>query len=91
MLINLAVNADNQVKVAAESGISAVVTSMEGHSADAKVQEAACGALRNLASNANNQVKVAAEGGVGAIVTSLQRHPTHAKIHGRSKRQAPES
>jgi uncharacterized protein YwbE len=76
----LTVNTDNQVKVAAEGGVSAVVTAMENHPTDAKVQAAACAALRNLAVNADNQVKVAAECGVGAVVTALQRHPTDAKV-----------
>ena len=46
----------------------------------AKVQAAACQALRKLARNDSNKVRIAAEGGVGAIVKALKNHPADAKV-----------
>ena len=56
----LAVNADNQVKVAAAGGIEAVLGAMRQHGAVASVQEQGCRALWNLTANDDNKVKVAA-------------------------------
>ena len=43
--------AENQVKVAAEGGIGAIVAAMRGHAASAGVQEYGCAALRHLTVN----------------------------------------
>eukprot|EP00961_Rhodomonas_salina_P277311 3747359-Rhodomonas_salina.1 len=46
---NLALNADNQTKIAGEGGIGVVLGAMRQHVGHAGVQEAGCGAVRNLA------------------------------------------
>jgi hypothetical protein len=53
-LLNLAGNADNKVKVAAEGGIGAILGAMRGHPESEEVQAKGCGALWSLAVNANN-------------------------------------
>ena len=71
-LWGLAVNADNQVKVAAEGGIRAILGAMQGHPASAGLQEAACLALCNLAlNNADNQVKVKSAGAEDAVKRAM--------------------
>ena len=57
-LWSLAVNADNQVKVAQAGGIEMVISAMKKHEGHAGVQEKGCAALWSLAVNADNQVKV---------------------------------
>ena len=71
----LALHADNQVQVAAEGGIGAILGAMQGHPESEEVQAAGCKALLILAVNADNQIKVAAEGGIGAILGAMQGHP----------------
>ena len=60
-LRNLAVNADNQVTIAAAGAIEPLVALVRGGSEGANAQAAA--ALWNLADNADNQVKIALAGG----------------------------
>jgi hypothetical protein len=79
-LLSLAVNADNQGKVAAEGGIGAILEAMRGHPESEEVQAAGCGGLWNLAVNADNQVKVAAEGGIGAILGAMRGHPESEEV-----------
>ena len=79
-LCSLAVDADNQVKVAAEGGIGAILGAMLRHPESADLQEAGCRALWSLAVNDDNEVKVAAEGGIGAILGAMRRHPGSAKV-----------
>ena len=79
-LCSLAVDADNQVKVAAEGGIGAILGAMLRHPESADLQEAGCRALWSLAVNDDNEVKVAAEGGIGAILGAMLRHPGSAKL-----------
>ncbi len=78
-LWGLAVNADNQVKVAAEGGIRAILGAMQGHPASAQVQEKACGALLNLAVNADNQVKVKSAGAEDAVKRAMALKDASAK------------
>ena len=70
-LKNLAANADNQVKVAAEGGIRAILGAMQGHPASAQVQEAACLTLWNLALNDDNKVKVKSAGAEDAVKRAM--------------------
>jgi len=54
MLWILAWNDDNQVKIAEQGGIKAVIEALLAHKGSAEVQEAGCGALCNLAANSKN-------------------------------------
>jgi len=74
VLLNLALNADNAVKIGAEGGVEAIVQAMGGHRGSEGVQEKGCGALWNLALNADNKLKIGAEGGVEAIVQAVGGH-----------------
>ena len=62
-LANVALNADNQVKITAAGGIKDVLEAMRVHRSHAGVQEQGCTALWSLAfGNADNQVTIAAAG-----------------------------
>ena len=67
-LADLALNADNTVKIGAGGGVGAIVQAMGGHRGREDVQRQGCWALKNLARNADNTVKFVAGGGVEAIV-----------------------
>ena len=56
-LWNLAMNADNQLKLMELKAAQAVLEAMKRHRDHAAVQEYGCAALQNLAVNAENKVK----------------------------------
>ena len=61
---NLALNAENQVKIAEAGGIEAIMRGMEQHRKHAGVQEQGCRALKIMGVNADNDVKIAEAGGI---------------------------
>jgi hypothetical protein len=70
-MYNLAVNPANQVRITAEGGISALVTTMQRHSTNAKLQEPACITLHNLTFDADNQVKAKSAGAEDAVKRAM--------------------
>eukprot|EP00961_Rhodomonas_salina_P158811 2137896-Rhodomonas_salina.1 len=62
---NLAVNAENSVRIAGEGVVGVVLGAMLQHAEHAGVQEAGCEAVWSLAANADNSVRIANEGGIG--------------------------
>ena len=78
-LRNLAANDANQVKVAAEGGVGAIVSAMQQHPADAKVQAAACYALQNLTYNNDNRVKAKSAGAEDAVKRAMALQDATAK------------
>ena len=73
-LANLALKADNKVKIGAGGGVEAIVQAMGGHRGSEGVQRQGCRALSNLAVNADIAVKIGAEGGLEAIVQAVGGH-----------------
>ncbi|EKX35906.1 hypothetical protein GUITHDRAFT_117939 [Guillardia theta CCMP2712] len=83
-LQSLAVNDDNEVKIAGLGGIEAVLAAMQTCSSSHPVQEQACGAVRslacnadntsmpNLALNADNSVKIVRLGGIEAVLAAIE-------------------
>jgi dihydroorotate dehydrogenase len=63
-LKKLAVNDDNEVKIAAAGGIETLATAMETHQGSALLQQHACLALHSLAINARLRERIKAAGGV---------------------------
>ena len=62
------------------TGITAVLTQLREHPADAQVQENACKALAELARDAENQVTIARKDGIMLLLEALKTHPTHAGV-----------
>jgi hypothetical protein len=73
-LADLALNADNAVKIGARSGVEAIVQAMGGHRGSEGVQRGGCEVLMRLTFNADILEKVGAEGGVEAIMQAMGGH-----------------
>ena len=78
--MNLALNDDNEVKIAEQGGIKAVIEALLAHKGSAEVQEAGCCALWNLACNDDNEVKIAEQGGIKAVIEALLAHKGSAEV-----------
>ena len=59
---------------------NAVISDMQAHPSDARVQRNGCEALWKLAINSNNQVTIAAAGGIKAVIHAMLAHPSDAKV-----------
>ena len=75
-LASLAVNcAENERRIAAGGGITAVLSAMRNHRAAAAVQEQACWALWCIAGgNAENAALVGSDGGIADVISAMQTH-----------------
>ncbi len=68
----LAINDANEVRIAAEGGVGAIVKALQNHPADAKVQEAGCAALHNLTTNnSDNKAKAKSAGAEDAVKRAM--------------------
>ena len=73
-------NAANEVAIAEQGGIVAVIGAMGRFEGDAGVQQWGCWALFNLAGNAANKVAIAEQGGIAAVKGAMGRFKDHAEI-----------
>ena len=76
-LMLLAVNKNNDVKIA-EAGAIPPLVALLGAQSTAAVHSAAAGALWNLSYNANNRAKLVAAGAIPSLVALLSAHSTAA-------------
>ena len=78
----LAVYYYNKVTIAAEGGIAMILSAMETHLYNAKVQHYGCGALWNLVvNNEDNKVTIAKEGVITTtILNAMKYHLDKAKV-----------
>ena len=75
-LVNLAVNADNQIKIAKEGGIKVVMDAMVNHISHAEVQEQGCWALLNIGwSQKDLQKKIKNEGAQTLVEKAMKATP----------------
>ncbi|KAJ1463788.1 expressed protein [Baffinella frigidus] len=85
-LLNLAVNAENQVAIAAQGGIAAVLRAMGAHASSAGVQEYGCRALCNIAwSDAGLRSQVRDAGAVPLVRKALAAFPGEVQLQEQGK------
>ena len=74
-LMNLAINDDNQKKIAQADGIDMILRTMEEHAAsNASVALEGCDALWMLACNTDNRKSIADAGGIAMILSVMEKH-----------------
>ena len=78
-LQNLAINDANEVRIAAEGGVGAIVKALQNHPTNAKVQEAACLALASLTINSANKAKAKSAGAEDAVKRAMALQDATAK------------
>ena len=79
-LRNLAVNADNKIKIAEQGGIDVILEAMRTCKSHAGVQRVGCGALCRLAVNADNKIKIAEQGGIDVIREAMRTYKSHSGV-----------
>jgi len=62
-------------------GLEAIISAMETHGSDLKVQYEGCQALYRLAEKENDPDKVLALGGLEAVKNAMDLHPEHTHLH----------
>jgi hypothetical protein len=73
-LRNLSAKAENQVRIAAESGLGHILAAAMGRHVDVPgLQEACCGALYNLSTNARNIAAIKAGGGLERLQAAIMQ------------------
>ena len=73
--MNLAINDDNQKKIAQADGIDMILRTMEEHAAsNASVALEGCDALWMLACNTDNRKSIADAGGIAMILSVMEKH-----------------
>ena len=76
---------ENKKRIAADGGITAVLSAMRNHRAAAAVQEQACWALGNAAHDGHhdytgNAELIGSKGGIVDVITAMQTHATVAAV-----------
>ena len=79
-ILILAVSADDEIQLAAQRSITAVLAALENHVVSAAIVEAATGALLNLCLNLRNAEAVGDGGGLESLFSCLRCHPKSPRI-----------
>ena len=81
-LANLAVNEDNQKRIATKTnGIESITAALQRHASVASVQKFGFAALANLSlAHADNRAKIAAHNGINVIIRGMTTHATVCNV-----------
>lgn len=79
-ILMLAVSADDEIQLAAQRSITAVLAALDNHVVSAAIVEPATGALLNLCLNLRNAEAIGDGGGLESLFSCLRCHPKSTRI-----------
>ena len=80
VLLRLAENSDNKLKIEEAGGINSIVAAMLSHKEDSELLYIACAALHVLADHVDNKLKIEAAGGINSIVMAMVSHKEDGRL-----------